>query len=170
MLAGGAIHCRSRLHPTVALSSTESELFFMVDAGKAALCLQSILEEIGLEQTDPTPIQSDNRGARMLSNAQRPTKRTRHVDTQNMVVMQWTEDEKVSYTDTKSEHNWSDSLSKVNGRIKHHEHMDCMMGRRQPACSRKRMRDHDATTVFSTCKIYKIMTINEFCDSASAGA
>jgi hypothetical protein len=36
---GGAIYYRSRIHPTVAQSSTEAELAFLTDAGKAALYL-----------------------------------------------------------------------------------------------------------------------------------
>ena len=55
-----------------------------------------------------------------------------------MVVIQWTEEELVTFAETKSEHNWwSNSLSKTNGRIKHHEHFDCTMGRRQPKSARK---------------------------------
>ena len=129
--ASSLSHCRSRLHPTIALSSTESKLYFMVDAGKEAIYLRTILEDLGLEQLQPTPIQSDNRGARMLPNAQQPTRRTRQVETQNMAVILWTKED----IKTKSEHNLSDSLSKSNGRIKHHEHFDCLMGRRKPACA-----------------------------------
>jgi Reverse transcriptase (RNA-dependent DNA polymerase) len=61
--AGGAVYYRSRIHPTVAQSSTEAELAFMTDAGKAALYLRSILEELQLEQLCPTNIKVDNRGA-----------------------------------------------------------------------------------------------------------
>jgi hypothetical protein len=54
--AGGAVYYRSRIHPTVAQSSTEAELAFMTDAGKAALDLRSILEELQLEQLCLTDI------------------------------------------------------------------------------------------------------------------
>jgi hypothetical protein len=66
------MYYRSRIHPTVAQSSTEAELAFMTDAGKAALYLRSILEELHLEQLTPTKIAVDNRGARQLTNAQQP--------------------------------------------------------------------------------------------------
>jgi hypothetical protein len=46
--AGGAVYYRSRIHPTVTQSSTEAELAFMTDTGKAAFYLQSILEELQL--------------------------------------------------------------------------------------------------------------------------
>ena len=37
MLAGAAIYYKTRLQPTVALSSTEAEFLSMADADKAAL-------------------------------------------------------------------------------------------------------------------------------------
>ena len=136
MLAGGAVYYRSRLHPTIALSSTESEFASMVDAGKAALYLRSILEEIGIKQIHPTPILIDNQGAQLMANAQRPTRRTRHVECNQFVILEWTENEQITYEPCKSEHNISDSLSKPTARIKHYIHHDIMMGRRQPDYAR----------------------------------
>ena len=46
MLAGAAVYYRTRLQPTVAQSSTEAVFTNMVDAGKAALHLRWILDEI----------------------------------------------------------------------------------------------------------------------------
>ena len=133
LLAGGAIYYKSRLHPTIALSSTESEFASMVDAGKAALYLRSILDEIGLTQHQPTPILIDNAGAQQMANAQRPTRRTRHVECNQFVILEWTESEFITFQQCKSELNISDSLSKPTARIKHYEHFDIIMGRRPPA-------------------------------------
>jgi hypothetical protein len=80
LLAGGAIYYRTRIQPTVAQSSIEAECGFMTDSGKAALYIRSILEAIQIEQILPTQIAVNNRGARQMTNAQQPTKRTRHVD------------------------------------------------------------------------------------------
>jgi hypothetical protein len=60
LLAGGAIYYCSQLQPTVAQSSTEAEFCNMTDGGKAALYLQSILDEIGIDQTLPIKILADN--------------------------------------------------------------------------------------------------------------
>jgi hypothetical protein len=105
----------------------------MTDAGKAALYIRSIMEELGLEQTLATPISVDNRGARQLSNAQQPTRRTRHVDMKEFVILQWTEEERILYTDVPTALNPSDSLSKPTGRVKFYEHTDVLMGRRPPS-------------------------------------
>jgi hypothetical protein len=105
----------------------------MTDAGKAALYLRSILEELHLDQLHPTKIAVDNRGARQLTNAQQPTKRTHHIDMRDFCILQWTEEEQILYTDIPSAYNVSDSLSKPTGRIKFYEQMDVLMGRRCPS-------------------------------------
>jgi hypothetical protein len=104
----------------------------MTDAGKAALYLRSILEELGLEQLCPTDIRVDNQGARQLTNAQQPSRRTRHIDMRDFCILQWTEEELIIFTDIPTAYNVSDSISKPTGRTKFYEHMDIMMGRRKP--------------------------------------
>jgi hypothetical protein len=56
MLAGLAVYYRTRLQLTIAQSSTEAEFTNTADAGKAALHLRWILEEIGIIMDSPTPI------------------------------------------------------------------------------------------------------------------
>jgi hypothetical protein len=132
LLAGGAIYYRTRIQATMAQSSTEAEFGFMIDAGKAALYICSILEELQLEHVLPTQIAVDNRGAQQLSNAQQPTKRTHHVDMKEFVILQWTEEEEITFEDVPSARNPSDSLSKPTSRVKLYEHRDILMGRRRP--------------------------------------
>ena len=60
MLAGAAVYYRTRLQPTIAQSSTKAEFTNMADAGKAALYLRWILEEIGISMDVPTPILADD--------------------------------------------------------------------------------------------------------------
>jgi hypothetical protein len=79
LLAGGAVYYRTRLQATVAQSSTEAEFGFMTDAGKAALYIRSIMEELQLEQILPTQIAVDNRGAQQMTNAQLVLARPRMV-------------------------------------------------------------------------------------------
>ena len=132
MLAGTAIYYYTRLQPTVALSSTEAEFVNMADAGKAALYIRWILEEIGLIQIDPTPICADNQGAIYMANAHKPTRRTRHVEVKNFVILQWTDDDYIDFVETPTRNMHSNSLSKVTDRTKFYEHMDVLMGRRKP--------------------------------------
>jgi hypothetical protein len=104
----------------------------MADAGKAALYLRWILEEIGIIMKAPTPI-ADNQGAVRLANAHQPTRRTRHVEIKHFIILQWTDDKFIDFVDTLTDENYSDSLSKPTGRTKFYEHTDVSMGRRKTA-------------------------------------
>jgi hypothetical protein len=93
MLAGAAIFYKIRYQPTIALSSTEAEFAAAADAGKAALYLCFILQELGVAQVLPTIIYEDANGTRLMTNTQQPTRRTRHVELKQFAVLQWVEDE-----------------------------------------------------------------------------
>jgi hypothetical protein len=121
----------------------------MADAGKAALHLRSLLsgagllqehagllqEHAGLLQEHPTEMQADKRGAMQMATAQQPTRRTRHVDMKQFVILQWSEEDLISFADCPSAILVADSLTKQTGRTKFYEHMDIIMGRRKPKCS-----------------------------------
>jgi hypothetical protein len=141
MLAGAAIFYKTRYQPTVALSSTEAEFAAAADSGKAALYLRSILHELGVDQLLPTVIYEDNNGARLMTNAQQPTRRTRHVELKQFAVLQWVEDEQIIFGDIGTTHNISDSLTKQTGRTKFYQHNDILMGRLRPAYVRSENTD-----------------------------
>jgi hypothetical protein len=82
----------SILQPMIAKSSTEAEFTNMADAGKVALYLRYILEEIGIIMDKPTPNLADNQGAVRLANAHQPTRRMRHVEMKHFIILQWTDD------------------------------------------------------------------------------
>eukprot|EP00984_Skeletonema_dohrnii_P029265 scaffold19711_cov78-Skeletonema_dohrnii-CCMP3373.AAC.1 len=68
-LAGGTVACKSRLLPTIALSSTEAEFTGACDAAKVILYVHSILWDLGVPQEAAT-----------LLNEDKPTPRTRHME------------------------------------------------------------------------------------------
>ena len=105
----------------------------MTDAGKAALYLRWILEDLQIIQTQPTEILADNTGAIQLCNAGKPTRRTRHVEQKQFIILQWTDDEYIKFIQTPTDSNYSDTLSKQTARTKFYEHTDVFMGRRKPA-------------------------------------
>ena len=135
LLAGAAVYYRTNLQPTIALSSTESEFTNMADAGKAALYIWWILDELQVQQHAPTMILADNHGAIKMANAQQPTKRTRHVEMKYFACLQWVEDEFIKFDATGSSTNYADSLSKPTGATKFYQHMDVLTGRRRPSYS-----------------------------------
>ena len=132
MLSGAAVYYHTQLQLTITLSSTKAEFVNMTDARKAALYLRWILEEIGLIQTDATPICANNLDAIHMSNVQKPTRRTCHVEMKHFVILQWTDVEFINFVKTKTQNQATDSLSKPKDRTKFYEHMDVLMGQRKP--------------------------------------
>ena len=46
----------------------------------------------------------------------------------HFVILQWTKEERITYSDVSTHNNFSDSLTKPTGRIKFYKHNDIMMG------------------------------------------
>lgn len=80
-LAGGALSWKSRLQPTVALSSTEAEYRAVTEAGQELLWLRRIMEAFGCTDENATILQSDNLGAIHLT-----SKSTFHGRTKNIEI------------------------------------------------------------------------------------
>ena len=57
------------------------------------------LADIGFTQEFPTEIQADNRGAMQVATVQQPTRRTRHIDMKQFVILQWSEEDLISFTE-----------------------------------------------------------------------
>jgi hypothetical protein len=162
MLAGAAIFYKTRYQPTVALSSTEAEFAAAADAGKAALYLCSILHELNVAQILPTAIYEDN-GARLMTNAQQPTRHTHHVELKQFAVLQWVKDEQMIFGDIDTAHNISDSLTKQTGRIKFYQHHDILMGRIRPAYTKQATSQPIISRVsVSACAYLEIFDYSDF--------
>jgi hypothetical protein len=165
MLAGAAIFYKTRFQPTVALSSTEAKFAAAADSGKAALCPRSMLHELGVDQLLPTVTCEDNNGARLVTNAQEPTRRTRHVELKEFAALQWVEDEQIIFGNIGTATNMSDSLTKQTGRVKFCQHHDTSMGRLRPACARHplpRQPFMSKIAISSACDCFDILDHSNF--------
>ena len=132
-LAGGTILYKSKYQQTIATSSTEAEFTAACDAGKAILYVRSILEEIGIPQEQATTLFIDNNGALMMGNAQQPTKRTRHMDIKQFVLIDWIEHDLILMKRINTNDNYSDTMTKQVGRVLHSRHFDYILGKIQPS-------------------------------------
>jgi len=108
----------SILQPMLAQSSTEAEFTNMADAGKVALYLRYILEEIGIIMDKPTPNLADNQGAVRLANAHQPTRRMRHVEMKHFIIVQWTDDKFIDFVDTSTDEKYSEFSEQANRKDK----------------------------------------------------
>lgn len=81
-LASGALTWRSRLQPTVALSSTEAEYREITEAGQELIWLCNLMTRLDMKDEEPTILQSDNMGAIHLTSKSIFHVRTKHVEIQ----------------------------------------------------------------------------------------
>ena len=80
ILGGRAISWSSRKQKTVALLTTETEYMALTEGAKHLIWLQRFLQDLWLDQTQPTSIRSDNLGAITLSHDATYHARTKHID------------------------------------------------------------------------------------------
>ena len=131
-LAGGTILYKTTFQAIVALSSTEAEFIAACEAGKHSLYIRSILEDVGLEQTEATIVYEDNQGAIAMANAGKPTKRTRHIDTRHFAILSWVEQDLLTLKRIPTGDNSSDSMTKNTPKILFNRHKDHIMGFTKP--------------------------------------
>ena len=132
MLAGATIVYKTILQRTVALSSTEAEFYALSEAGKLTLYVRSILHELGIAQDEATSIYEDNQGCLHMTQSQKPTKRTRHVDMRYFAVLEWVEQDLLTVKKISTHDNSADVLTKSLGKTLFYRHVDTLLGKRRP--------------------------------------
>jgi hypothetical protein len=136
-LAGGPAAYKSRLWPTVALSSTEAEYMVANDAGRMSLYMRSILWDLGVPQEAATILYEDNDGATAMANAGKPTPRSRHIDIKYYALQEWCERDLLVLKRIDTSVNMADHFTKPLPRILFHRHRDFYMGFVPPTYSPK---------------------------------
>ena len=131
-MAGAPIMYKTKMQQTVALSSTDAEFVAASETGKIILYIRSILDELGLHIADATPLYIDNAGARQMGNANKPTRRTRHLDIRYFALTEWTEKDLIVLKPILSSNNNSDAMTKALGRQLFTRHKSTILGHRKP--------------------------------------
>eukprot|EP00984_Skeletonema_dohrnii_P026679 scaffold16053_cov144-Skeletonema_dohrnii-CCMP3373.AAC.1 len=127
-LAGGTVAYKSRLLPTVALSSTEAEFMGACDAAKVILYVRSILWDLGIPQEAASLLYEDNDAATAMANAQKPTPRTRHMDIRFFALSEWVERDLLSLERVDTSMNMADHFSKQLPPTLFARHVDHILG------------------------------------------
>ena len=127
MLAGGAICYKTRYQEAIALSSTEAEFVTASDAGKMALYIRSLLEDLGIIQQKATLLYEDNMGAFKMATLGQPTKRTKHINIRFYALQEWIEHNLIRMEYLSTQHNIADTLTKGLGHQVFHRHNDILM-------------------------------------------
>lgn len=131
-LAGGSVAYKAWLQATVALSSTESEFISASDTGKVLLYIRSILYDLGVPQDAATIAYEDNDACTAMANAQKPTSRTRHIDTRLHALCEWVERDLIKLERVDTARNMADHFTKQLTPTLFNRHVDYILGKIPP--------------------------------------
>ena len=119
---------QSRLQPTVALSSTESEYMAAGAAAQELMWLRELLREIGFEQHGSTSIYEDNRSCINLSENPMFHKRTKHILVRYHYIQDLVQKGFVKLIPLATTNMIADILTKPLGRVLFLVHRDLLVG------------------------------------------
>ncbi|UYV63998.1 hypothetical protein LAZ67_2006285 [Cordylochernes scorpioides] len=124
-LARGPIAWESKKQQTVTLSSTESEYIALCKAGKAAVYLRALLDEMGFGEllNGPTVLKTDNQGAQQLARNPVYHARTKHIDIKWHFIRSICSDGLVEVVHTPTQENVADILTKGLPRFLYEKHV-----------------------------------------------
>ena len=87
-----AISWASKKQATVALSSCEAEVVALSEGAKEGVYLRRFLEDLGFPSPSPTPVATDNTGAKALAYNPEHHERVKHVERRHFYVRELVED------------------------------------------------------------------------------
>ncbi|UYV76854.1 hypothetical protein LAZ67_14002208 [Cordylochernes scorpioides] len=124
-LARGPIAWESKKQQTVTLSSTESEYIALCEAGKEAVYLRALLDEMGFGEllNGPTVLKTDNQGAQQLAINPVYHARTKHIDIKWHYIRSICSDGLVEVVHTPTQENVADILTKGLPRFLYEKHV-----------------------------------------------
>lgn len=113
MWQGAAISWGSSKQSCVALSSCEAEIVALSESCKDVVYLRKVIQDItSCAHAVPTPLYTDNQGARDLSYNPEHHKRTKHVERRHFFVRDMVEKMELTVPFVAGEHNLADFLTK----------------------------------------------------------
>jgi len=101
-----------RQHIT-ALSTTEAEYICIATAGKTAVWIKRLMNELGLDNSEPVQMNVDNQGAIALANNPVHHERTKHIDVMYHRIREWIQDKQIHLKYCTSQENTADVLTKI---------------------------------------------------------
>ena len=127
-LAGSAVSYLSKKQPSIAMSSTEAEIYAASLAGLEAVFLISLLEDLVPEAVaSPVDIGVDNKGVVDMSQDFVANSRNRHFTRRHLKVRELVEEAYVKISSVKTENNASDILTKPLGKALFEKHRKTLL-------------------------------------------
>jgi hypothetical protein len=114
-LAGAVVAWKTRVQPTVALSTADSELLAASNTGRLGLFISAVLTELLQPRHTATTVYEDKDTCRMVADSTAPTHQMRHIAIRDFALQEWTERNLISLTDCALNANASDMFTKQVG-------------------------------------------------------
>jgi hypothetical protein len=111
--AGGPISWKSKMQPTIALSSCEAEYVALTVAVKDVLFLHQLFSELGVEIESPTLIFGDNVASIALAKNPVKHERTKHIDIKHHFLRDHVTKNNIKLAYIPTEDNLADILTKT---------------------------------------------------------
>lgn len=112
ILAGGPIHWKSQRQTLITLSSTEAEFVSLCSTVKDTIWLKKLGQELGIFNTQPTPIMCDNQSAIKIATNEKSIHRTRHMTVQAKYPREQVDKGIISIKHIKTDNQLADMLTK----------------------------------------------------------
>jgi hypothetical protein len=128
-LAGAVGVWKTRVQPTVALSTAESEFLAASDTGRLGLFIRAGLAKLLQPQHAATTVYEDNDACRMVAHSTAPTRQMRHITIHDFALQDWTERNLISLAACASNANASDIFTNQFDKILfacHHDHISAV--------------------------------------------
>jgi hypothetical protein len=116
-LSGAAVAWKTRVQPTVALITAESEFLAASDTGRLGIFILAVLTELLQPQHAAKTVYEDSDACRMFANSTATTRQMRHIAIRDFALQDWTERNLISLTACASNANASDMFTKQVGKF-----------------------------------------------------
>ena len=120
ILGGGAIAWSSKKQQTIALSTTEAEYMALTEGAKQLIWLRCFIQELGIDQSQPTSLHSNNLGTIMLSQDATYYTHTKHINVAYHFICEKVASHKAALTYMPMKENIADILTKGLELHQHH--------------------------------------------------
>ncbi len=134
-LAGATMAYKTQLQATIATLSTESEFMAAYKLRKMLLYVRSILWDLNVPQKAASWLYKDNDACTAMTNAQKPTSRTCHMDIRYHILCEWVEQDLIVLERVDTTINEADHFTKLLSRVLFYRHIDYIMGHVPPEYS-----------------------------------
>jgi hypothetical protein len=109
----GTVYWKSQQSKVISTSSTESEIYALVECIKDTIWFRGLLSDLGFEQNEPTVIYQDNAPVLQISQLQTTPSRTRHIMNKIHFIKQEIDNGTVRLVKIPDEIMVADSLTKL---------------------------------------------------------